>query len=86
MKKVIVCFLTIAVTVIIPARQLNAQLLRVGVAGLNHDHVNNIMNQNKNGEVVIIGIAEPDAQLAAKYKAKFQLPDSIFYASVPEML
>lgn len=65
---------------------VHAQLLRVGVAGLNHDHVNGILNQNKNGEVVIIGIAEADQQLVQKYKTKFHLPDSIFYMSVPEML
>jgi len=65
---------------------INAQLLKVGVAGLNHDHVNNIMNQNKNGEVIIIGIAEPDAQLAQKYKKRFNLPDSLFYPSLDAML
>lgn len=65
---------------------VHAQLLKVGVAGLNHDHVNNIMNQNKNGEVIIIGIAEPDAQLAQKYKKRFNLPDSIFFTSLDAML
>jgi len=64
----------------------NSQILRVGVAGLNHDHVNNIMNQFKRGEVVIIGIAEPDQELCDKYKKRFQLPDSLFYKTVSEML
>ena len=64
----------------------NAQPLKVGVASLNHDHVNNIMNQFKRGEVVIIGVAEPDQELADKFKKRFQLPDSIFYKSVSEML
>jgi predicted dehydrogenase len=62
------------------------QLLRVGVAGLAHDHVNNIMNQFKKGEVIIIGIAEADEQLVQKYKKKFLLPDSLFYKTVDEML
>src|SRR4051812_4881981 len=65
---------------------LQAQLLRVGVAGLNHDHAYGLMSQYKNGEVLIIGIAEPDAQLAKRYKERYQLPDSIFYKTVPEML
>jgi len=68
------------------AGNMHAQLLRVGVAGLNHDHVNNIMNQNKNGEVIIIGVAEPDAQLVQKYKKRFNLPDSIFFTSLDAML
>lgn len=65
---------------------IHAQLLKVGVAGLNHDHAYGLMSQYKNGEVSIIGIAEPDAQLAQRYKERYQLPDSIFYKTVPEML
>jgi predicted dehydrogenase len=64
----------------------NAQILRVGVAGLNHDHAYGLMNQYKKGEVAIIGIAEPDEQLVQRYKKTYQLPDSLFYKSVPEML
>src|SRR6478672_542327 len=63
-----------------------AQALKVGVAGLNHDHAYGLMNQYKNGEVIIIGIAEPDEQLAQRYRGRFQLPDSIFYKSISEML
>ncbi|HLK27851.1 MAG TPA: Gfo/Idh/MocA family oxidoreductase [Puia sp.] len=63
-----------------------AQPFRVGVAGLNHDHALGLMGQYKRGEVNIIGIAEPDAQLVDRYKKRFQLPDSIFYKSVDDML
>src|SRR5690349_17045779 len=65
---------------------MNAQILRVGVAGLNHDHAYGLMSQYKNGEVAIIGIAEPDEQLALRYKRTYHLPDSIFYKTVPDML
>jgi predicted dehydrogenase len=62
------------------------QSLRVGIAGLSHDHVLGIMSQFKNGKVIIAGIAEADGQLVEKYKKKFQLPDSLFYPSVSTML
>ncbi|MCW3120270.1 MAG: oxidoreductase domain protein [Chitinophagaceae bacterium] len=62
------------------------QPLRVGVAGLNHDHVNGLMNQYKKGEVIILGIAEQDEQLVQRIKKKFQLPDSIFYKNISGML
>ena len=61
-------------------------LLRVGVAGLTHDHVHNIMNQRKRGEVVIVGIAEADPALVKRYKASYQLPDSLFYPDLPTLL
>jgi predicted dehydrogenase len=62
------------------------KVLRVGVAGLTHDHVHNIMHQYKKGEVIIAGIAEADPQLVQRYKKSYQLPDSLFYNSLPELL
>jgi predicted dehydrogenase len=62
------------------------QPLRVGVAGLNHDHVYGLMDQYKKGQVVILGIAEPDQQLVQRIKGNFHLPDSIFYNDLPSML
>ena len=62
------------------------QPLRVGVAGLNHDHVYGLMENYKKGRVLILGIAESDQQLISRYKQKYQLPDSLFYSSVSAML
>ena len=76
----ITCMLLLIVSV------LHAQPLKVGVAGLSHDHVNGLLNQYKNGEVIIIGIAESDQQLVKRYQQKWNLPDSIFYTSVDQML
>jgi len=64
----------------------HAQLLKVGVAGMSHDHTWSIMNQHKNGQVILVGIAEDDPVLIARYKKNFNLPDSIFFKSVAEML
>ena len=64
----------------------NGQKLKVAVAGLNHDHAYGIMHQYQNGEVIIVGIAEPDKNLADKYKKRFQLPDSLFYPNLNELL
>jgi predicted dehydrogenase len=68
----------------LPAHGQN--LLKVCVAGMNHDHVNNILNQFKQGEVVIIGISESDYGLVSKYKQRYGLPDSLFYKDINEML
>jgi predicted dehydrogenase len=62
------------------------KILKVGVAGLTHDHAHNIMNQFKRGEVIIAGIAEPDQQLIQRYKQRYGLPDSIFYPSLSALL
>ncbi|HEV3412556.1 MAG TPA: Gfo/Idh/MocA family oxidoreductase [Puia sp.] len=62
------------------------KILRVGVAGLTHDHVHNIMHQFKTGQVIIAGIAESDPQLIARYKKNYQLPDSLFYNSLSDLI
>lgn len=63
-----------------------SQPLKVGIAGLSHDHVHNVMNQYKRGEVIIVGIAESDKQLAARYQRSYQLPDSLFFESLSTLL
>ncbi len=62
------------------------KVLRVGVAGLTHDHVHNIMHQFKTGQVIISGIAESDPQLIARYKKTYQLPDTLFYTSLSDLI
>ena len=66
--------------------QAYAQPLKVGVAGLNHDHVHNIMHQFKQGQAIIVGIAESNQQLIDRFKKRYQLPDSLFYPTVTKML
>lgn len=63
-----------------------AQPLKVDIAGLNHDHAYGLMQQYKNGEVIILGIAEANEELVEKYKKTYQLPDSIFYKTIADML
>jgi len=65
---------------------IQAQPLKVGVAGLAHDHVRSLMNQYQKGEVIILGIAEADQSLVDQYRKNYHLDNSIFYKSVPEML
>jgi predicted dehydrogenase len=62
------------------------QPLKVGVAGLSHDHAYGLMRQYKDGKVILLGIAEADTALSGRYKRRFQLPDSIFYTSLDAML
>ena len=62
------------------------QPLRVGIAGLSHDHVHNAMNQYRRGEVIIVGIAEPDKRIAARFIKSYNLPDSLFFKDLPALL
>ena len=60
--------------------------LRVVVAGLNHDHVHNILHAFNDGKVAIIGIAEPNKELWKKFGAQYHLPDSLFSDDLATLL
>src|SRR5882762_963675 len=62
------------------------QLLKVAVAGMNHDHIHGILNQYKRGEVILAGIAEADGKLIERYKKAYSLPDSLFFKDLPTLL
>jgi predicted dehydrogenase len=62
------------------------QKLNIVLAGLSHDHVNRILEKNKNGEINIIGIVETDKQLSSKKQTQYQLPDSIFFNNLTTAL
>jgi len=62
------------------------QKLRVVVAGLNHDHVYNILHANKDGKVIIVGIADPSKSLCKKYADEYNLPDSLFSQDLKKLV
>jgi predicted dehydrogenase len=63
-----------------------AQQLRVIVAGLNHDHIHNVLHAFREGRVNIIGIAEPNKQLWLKFGKQYHLPDSLFYTDLKKLV
>lgn len=62
------------------------QKLRVGLAGMNHDHVGVALEANKKGRIDIIGIAEPNRQLREGYQHRYGLPDSLFFDDLASLL
>jgi predicted dehydrogenase len=58
---------------------------KVGIAGLNHDHIHLILNEYRNGNVNIVGIAEPDKKLWEKYGKMYGVPDSLFFEDLKTM-
>ena len=60
--------------------------LRVGVAGLTHTHVHGLLGRAQRGDIVIVGIAEPNRALAERFTKEHGLPMSLVYPSLAEML
>ncbi len=61
--------------------------LRVAVVGLTHGHVAGFLPQLKqHPEIELVGIEEPDQELASKYQRRFQLSPGMFYTQIATML
>src|SRR5262245_7457133 len=61
--------------------------VRIGIAGLTHDHVNWIFNSaRENKDFVIVGIAEPNRELAERYAKRYNFGMDLVYPSLAEML
>src|SRR5580698_10362292 len=59
---------------------------RVGIAGLNHDHIYGILSDYSKGRVNLVGIAEPNKHLWEKYGKQFHVPDSLFFEDLKTMV
>ena len=66
--------------------QQTQKSFRIGVAGLTHGHVHWILNRAKDGDIEIVGIAEPNRPLAEQLLNQYKLPVSLLYSSLNEML
>ena len=60
--------------------------LRVGIAGLTHTHVHGLLGRAQRGDLVIVGIAEPNRALAERYTKQHGLSMALVYSSLEEML
>lgn len=66
--------------------QSDTKPLRVGVVGLVHSHVHWILGREDRGDIEIVGIAEPNRELAERFTKQHGLSMDLVYASIEEML
>lgn len=60
--------------------------LKLGIAGLTHGHVGWAFDSEKKGDIEIVGIAEPDLEVAKRYAARYGFSMDMVYPSLVEML
>lgn len=63
-----------------------AQAIRIGIAGLSHDHVNWVFNKDHQKDIQIVGIAESDTNLAQKYAERYGFSMDLVYPTLKEMV
>lgn len=60
--------------------------LKVGIVGLTHSHVHWILSREDRGDIQIVGIVEPNQDLADRYSKQYGYPMSIVFNSIEEMI
>lgn len=60
--------------------------LRVAVVGLTHDHVHWILGREKKGDIELVGITEPNRELAERYSKRHGYNVDLVYSSMEEMI
>lgn len=63
-----------------------AKPLRIGIAGLSHSHVHWLLGRAHDGDIEIVGIAERDRDLAERLLKRYNLPMTLLYPSLEEMV
>ena len=62
------------------------QKLKVAVVGLSHDHAHEIMRAFREDRIQLLGVAEKNPELVARYKKEYQVPDTLFFSDLDAML
>lgn len=80
---VLVLFLSIS-SISLQAQQ--KEPLRLGVAGLSHGHLWEVISRVDRGDFIVVGVAEKNDQLRATSRLREKVDGSLFYADLEEML
>ncbi|MFH6604753.1 Gfo/Idh/MocA family protein [Maribacter algicola] len=79
---------TVFLLLVFAALQLSAQKdpMPIGVAGLTHGHVNWVFGAQKSGDITIVGIVEPNTDLAKRYMEQYGLSMDLVFDNMEKML
>ncbi len=70
----------------IPTINAQEEPLKIGVAGLTHTHVHWILGRENIGDIEIVGIAEPNRELAQRYADQHGYSMDLVYDSLEDMI
>jgi len=81
-------FAFIVVLILLSSTNMFAQQepLKVGVVGLTHAHVHWILDNHDRPDIKIVGIVEPDVELAKRYSQQHGYDMGIVYKTMEEMI
>ncbi|HLT75404.1 MAG TPA: Gfo/Idh/MocA family oxidoreductase [Ohtaekwangia sp.] len=76
----------IAMLTILSVQAQTRKPFRIAVAGLTHTHVHWVLGRAHDGDIEIVGVSEPNKELAERFLKEHNLPMSLWYPSLETML
>lgn len=86
MRQKIILFTTLILLNISIYSQNTKEALKVGIIGLTHTHVHWIFGSEPRGDIEIVGIVEPNKELAQRYANQYKFSMSKVYPTIKQML
>ena len=69
-----------------PEYMYQGEPLRVGIIGLTHDHVHGILGRKNFDDVEIVGIVEPNSELAKRYSKRYGYSMDMVFSTMDELM
>lgn len=70
----------------ISAQTVNNKPVRMAVAGISHGHAGFILGRKPKPDIELVGIYEPNTDLANRYAGSFRINKNLFYTDLEKML
>ncbi|MDH4090308.1 MAG: Gfo/Idh/MocA family oxidoreductase [Cyclobacteriaceae bacterium] len=68
------------------AQSASASPIRLAVSGITHGHVGWILGRKDKGDILLVGIYEPNSALAQRFAKQYNLSTTLFYNDLSKML
>jgi predicted dehydrogenase len=85
-KKYGLCILILIQIVFWNPLKAQKNKIRIAVAGMTHGHVGWILKRKDLGDIELVGLAEPNEELAKRLIDRYQLDAEIWYSDLDQML
>jgi len=85
-KKIVTLLLTLLAGFAGNAQKINSGTVRIAIAGITHGHAAFILGRKPASDITIVGVYEPNNELAQRYAKKYNFSPSIIYNDLDKML
>jgi len=85
-RKAIVLILFLVTLIPLQAQNTQQKPVRIAIAGMTHAHVGFILNRENHSDMTIVGIYEPNREMAERYAKSYHFNPNLIYDNLETML